>query len=190
MSIKISFMTIVLLKSCVKKSYPGGIQLFKESFPDATEDEFLYGLVYMSSGEAQETLDALSLNGIDAAKCCAVGDFMSGEIDHHPKIVFSNQGKDFPPVWVARYEDNRYLNMVTKKFCNSEEELRAELKDVPGVARAIPTRSDQQALIAIGGYFTVEAAVRACSLLCENSQEDMEWLARTRQHPEEKKYED
>ena len=80
--------------------------------------------------------------------------------------------------------DDRFLNMITKQFCHSEEELREQLQGIPGITRAIPTRVDGQALIASGGYFSVAAAVQVCNDLCRQRPEDLLWLQRLQQKGE------
>ena len=50
-----------------------------------------------------------------------------------------------------------YLNMITKSFCESEEELEAEIKHNRGYVRALNFMPEYD-LIAGGGYFSPEQA--------------------------------
>lgn len=103
MSIRIRFMTAVIKKSAVRKTYPEGETGFRHDFPHAQEDAYLFGLVSMSSGEMEETLEELAAKGLDLPSCCAVGEMFHGEFDACPDIEFYRSSGDWlSPAWEAR----------------------------------------------------------------------------------------
>ncbi len=102
MSIRIVFQMVVIKKSAVRKHYHGGEAAFRQAYPFASEDRYLFGIGSMSGGELGEILDALTAAGLDLPACAAVGDCIHGVINGRPDILFERISDGYSAQWSAR----------------------------------------------------------------------------------------
>jgi hypothetical protein len=100
MSIRIVFSTAVIKKTAVRRSYQGGEPAFRAAYPHASEDQQLFGLASMSTGEMGEIVDELIAAGLKLSSCFALGS--PCEIYPCPDIVFEKVADGFYPLWEAR----------------------------------------------------------------------------------------
>ena len=102
MAIPISFVTAVLTKNAIDSGFLGGLTGFLKSYPDATQDDELVGVAFMSGGELQEFVDSLTVKGFDVAQGVAVGEMFHGEWEACDGIEFVaiEPGRPFSP-WQA-----------------------------------------------------------------------------------------
>ncbi len=106
MSVRLRFMTALVRKDVLMQHFPGGIPAFQKSFAPAVEDESLYALCSMSSGELGEIIERLASTGFDTERFVAVGDMWGGPFNQVPGIVFEPGGPDGGmPQWSARGAD-------------------------------------------------------------------------------------
>ena len=59
MSVQLRFMTSIVRKDVLLQHFPGGIPAFQDAFAPAIEDESLYALCSMSSGELGEIIEKI-----------------------------------------------------------------------------------------------------------------------------------
>lgn len=114
MSIRIAFQMVVIKKSAVRKHYPGGEAGFRNAYPFAAEDRYLFGLGSMSGGELDEILQELTAAGLDLPGCAAIADCHQGAIEGHPDIRFERVSNEFFSQWSARLA------------CDDPDEMAAE----------------------------------------------------------------
>ncbi|MEF8760794.1 MAG: hypothetical protein V5B36_14035 [Candidatus Accumulibacter sp. UW25] len=86
MSIRAGFPTAVIKKSAVRRNFTGGEEAFRTAYPYASEDQQLFGIGSMSTGEMEEIIDELTAGGLRLSSCFAVGG--GGAIHPCPDIVF------------------------------------------------------------------------------------------------------
>ena len=159
MSIQISFMTLAVIKYEINARYPGGVESFKHRYPCSQEDDYLVGITSMSSGELRGLMTEIEEEIPELSEISAVGDVMVGEVVGHHNIEFTfDHDGSFGPKHMD-YRDYRYLNVDQKRLCESEGQLRDEIKGVKVIVRAIPTPSEAHILIAGGRYFSFQRAV-------------------------------
>lgn len=97
MSLPVTFLMIVLKKSAVHREFPCGEAGFRDRYPHAVEDRYLFGLGSMSGQELDEVLAELRAAGVDTSRSGAVADWQLGVISPHPDILFERCGPaDFP----------------------------------------------------------------------------------------------
>ena len=101
MSVPIHCITVVLKKSILESTYPGGLKSFLHGHPDGPRDESLVGVPFMSSGDVQSFLDVLRSVGFDLQTGCAVGDTFIGELEGCEGISFERLGRGLGAVWQA-----------------------------------------------------------------------------------------
>ena len=80
--------------------------------------------------------------------------------------------------------DYIYINMKTKAFCSSEEELRTQVENIPGVSRVVPMRGLNLAMVASGGYFKEEHVIEVFNDLCKSTSEGAVWKQRIQEKAE------
>ena len=178
MSIQISFMTLAVIKYEINERYPGGVESFKHRYPFSQEDDYLVGITSMSSGDLRGLMAEIEKEIPDLSEISAVGDMMVGEVVGHHNIEFTFDHDDsFGPKHMD-YKDYRYLNADQKHLCETEQQLRDEIREAGGVVRAIPTPSEAHTLIAGGRYFPVQRAVKICQEVCNQTGVGRQWLRR------------
>lgn len=103
MAIPVAILTAVIKKSEIEASYPGGLHQFLRDQPDASEDEHLFGVSFMSGGDLQEFIDSLGAKGVDVRVGLAIGEQFRGEWQSCEGIEFvaMQPGKPFSR-WEAR----------------------------------------------------------------------------------------
>lgn len=106
MSLRIRFLTAVLKKSAIRRHYPKASIGFRLDYPEALEDHYLFGLVFMSSEELQETLQRIGDTGLDLIESCTVGDQFIGPIEPHPHFEYQVTGIGSLSVWHVRLIDD------------------------------------------------------------------------------------
>lgn len=114
MSIRVVFQMVVIKKSAVRKHYPDGEAGFRNAYPFATEDRYLFGIGSMSGGEFGEILQVLTAAGLDLPGCAAIADCHQGPIKVRPDILFTQFSDGFAPYWEARL------------ICDDSDEMEAE----------------------------------------------------------------
>ena len=114
MSIRIVFQMVVIKKSAVRKHYPDGEAGFRNAYPFAAEDRYLFGIGSMSGGELEEILQELTAAGLDLPQCAAIADCHQGAIEKHPDIRFERVSNEFFSQWSARLA------------CDDPDEMAAE----------------------------------------------------------------
>lgn len=114
MSIRIAFQMVVIKKSAVRKHYPGGEAGFRNAYPFAAEDRYLFGLGSMSGGELDEILQELTAAGLDLPGCAAIADCHQGAIEGHPDIGFE------------RVSDEFLSQLSARLACDDPDEMAAE----------------------------------------------------------------
>jgi hypothetical protein len=106
MSVQLRFMTAIVRKDVLLQHFPGGIPAFQDAFAPAIEDESLYALCSMSSGELEEIVEKIANTGFDTERYIAVGDMWAGPFIEVPGIVFESGSSDNGmPQWSARGVD-------------------------------------------------------------------------------------
>ena len=106
MSVQLRFMTAIVRKDVLLQHFPGGIPAFQDAFAPAIEDESLYALCSMSSGELEEIVEKIANTGFDTERYIAVGDMWAGPFIEVPGIVFESGSSDNGmPQWSARGAD-------------------------------------------------------------------------------------
>ncbi|MEF8697707.1 MAG: hypothetical protein V5B33_00015 [Candidatus Accumulibacter sp. UW20] len=100
MSIRAGFPTAVIKKSAVRRNFTGGEEAFRTAYPYASEDQQLFGIGSMSTGEMEEIIDELTAGGLRLSSCFAVGG--GGAIHPCPDIVFEQVAGGMFPRWEAR----------------------------------------------------------------------------------------
>jgi hypothetical protein len=106
MSVPLRFMTAIVRKDDLSQHFPGGIPAFQDAFAPAIEDESLYALCSMSSGELGEIVEKLASSGFDTDRHVAIGDMWAGPFHEVPGIVFESGSSDNGmPQWSARSAD-------------------------------------------------------------------------------------
>jgi hypothetical protein len=104
MAIPVTFLTAVIKKSEIRASYPGGLDQFLRDHPDASRDEHLFGVSFMSGGEIQEFVDIPRSRGFDVRRGRAIGELFHGEWAPCDGIEFVRAGSEGPFTrWEARY---------------------------------------------------------------------------------------
>ncbi len=101
MAIQIHCMTVVLKKTAIESTYPGGLTWFLRCYPKAMRDERLVGVVFMSSADVEQFIDVLHAIGFDLANGCAVGDMHVGVLESCEGIQFTPIGKRRFDGWLA-----------------------------------------------------------------------------------------
>ncbi len=103
--IPIRQMTLLIKKSCLAQSYPGGVTGFLATHL-AREYEHLVRYISMSSGEIQQVLDGLRAVGVDIRQVCAIAEYSTGPWASRPGIDFytTSMPNARTPVWEARYD--------------------------------------------------------------------------------------
>ena len=101
MAIQIRFMTVVLKKSAIESTYPGGLTWFLRCYPKALRDEHLVGVAFMASSYVEQFIDVLHAIGFDLANGCAVGDMHVGVLESCEGIEFTPIGKRWTDGWSA-----------------------------------------------------------------------------------------
>jgi len=178
MSIQISFMTLAVIKYEINERYPGDVESFKHRYPFSQEDDYLVGITSMSSGELMGLMNEIKKEIPDLSDISAVGDMMVGEVVGHHNIEFTfDHDAPMAPKKMG-YKDRCYLNVDQKHLCETEQQLRDEIREAGGVVRAIPTPSEAHTLIAGGRYFPVQRAVKICQEVCNQTGVGRQWLRR------------
>ena len=102
MSIKLSFLSAVMRKQDLANHFPGGLAAFEQTFHPAIQDDDLYALWSMSSGELGETVEKIAAAGFDTSRLVALGDMWSGPFNSVAGIAFtSDDASGIMPVWYA-----------------------------------------------------------------------------------------
>lgn len=101
--IPIRQMTLLIKKSCLAQSYPGGVACFLATHL-AREYEHLVRYISMSSGEIQQVLDGLIAVGVGINQACAIAEYSSGPVMSCPGIDFYTTSMPNAkwPLWEAR----------------------------------------------------------------------------------------
>ena len=103
MSIPLRFMTAIVRKDVIATFYPGGLTLFQQTFNPVIEDNCLYAISSMSSGELGEIVEKLGSTGFDTDRHVAIGDMWAGPFHEVSGIVFETEHTDAVfPQWFAR----------------------------------------------------------------------------------------
>lgn len=107
--VPIRFVTVVLKKSEIESSYPGGLSGILERFPDALRDERLIGLVSTSAGEAEGLVSELRSAGLDMDKGAALADPVAGPLWTATGIAFQcrRPSRKRDRGWIALAVDHR-----------------------------------------------------------------------------------
>ena len=101
--IPIRQMTLLIKKSCLAQSYPGGVAGFLATHL-AREYEHLVRYISMSSGEIQQVVDGLIAVGVDINQACAIAEYSTGPVMSCPGIDFytTSMPNARVPAWEAR----------------------------------------------------------------------------------------
>lgn len=102
MTIQISFLTVLVKKSAVKRYYHGGEDGFRQDFPHSPEDAYLFGVKCMSGGDTQSVIDQIKQKGLMLGSAFAVADMFAGPIEANPHFEFRTTSLDYPPRWEAQ----------------------------------------------------------------------------------------
>ncbi|MCU0843010.1 MAG: hypothetical protein MUC79_15035 [Thiobacillaceae bacterium] len=96
----IHFITLVIPRASLDASHPGGVSGFLERYPHARQDRDFICLVFMSDGEAWDTLDELRASGVEGGLCC----WTRGPLAACPGVEFFATGDrhELHPGWHAR----------------------------------------------------------------------------------------
>lgn len=105
------FTTLVMKKSAIRSTYPGGLGRFQRDYPRTLEEGDLIGLVFMSTGELWETVEVLRGQGYDM-DAYGVLDASAGPIMSCPGVEYFTvdvsmlaldwRAWAFAPLWRAR----------------------------------------------------------------------------------------
>jgi hypothetical protein len=101
--IPIRQMTLLIKKSFLGQSYPGGVAGFLATH-HAREYEHLVRFVSMSYGDIQQVLDGLCAVGVDVEQACAIAECHTGPVASCPGIDFYTTSMPNAkwPSWEAR----------------------------------------------------------------------------------------
>jgi hypothetical protein len=103
MAVKLRFMSAIIRKDAIAEHFPGGDHAFRKTFQPEIEDEGLYALCSMSSGELEEIVETLRSSGFDTDRHVAIGDMWAGPFHEVSGIVFETEHTDAVfPQWFAR----------------------------------------------------------------------------------------
>lgn len=106
MSVTLRFTTAIIRKDAIANHFPGGTPAFVKAFAPAIEDDGLYALCSMSSGELGEIVESMRLAGFDTDRHVAIGDMWAGPFHDVPGIVFESVATDNRMLqWLARCAD-------------------------------------------------------------------------------------
>lgn len=65
MAVELEFASVIVRKSALERTHPGGIDGFvRRALPNFVEDDLLVRVAYMSTGEASELIEELAHAGI------------------------------------------------------------------------------------------------------------------------------
>jgi hypothetical protein len=111
MAIPVFKITVAIKKSSVRREYPGGIPGFRNDYPDATEDGYIFGLARTTDSEIIEVLQQIGNAGISLIESCTVGDQHLGPIERHPHFDYSTTDSRSERGWDVRLidDDSRVL---------------------------------------------------------------------------------
>lgn len=102
-AVKISFFSIVVLKSAIIEKYRGGEISFMNDFPCSVQSEHLYRLCVMSGSELEESVLKLENNGLSRETSIAIGEMIHGKLEGSQDILFTNMNPNgLVPRWFAR----------------------------------------------------------------------------------------
>ena len=97
----ISFYTIVVKRSAVVRSYPGGPEDFDRALEPSRRNRELFGFVRMSPADVDWTLDKLFAAGLVPGVDLAIGEMHHGPLLECPGVAFRSDGIEFVPKWTA-----------------------------------------------------------------------------------------
>jgi len=97
----ISFYTIIVKRSAVVRSYPGGPEEFDRVLEPSRSNRDLFGVVRMSPTDADWTLDKLFVADLVPGVDLAVGEMHHGPLLTCPGVAFRPNGMEFVPEWTA-----------------------------------------------------------------------------------------
>lgn len=97
----ISFYTIIVKRSAVVRSYPGGPVEFDRALEPSRSNRELFGVVRMSPADVDWTLDKLFAAGLVPGVDLAVGEMHHGPLLTCPGVAFRSNGVEFVPEWTA-----------------------------------------------------------------------------------------
>ena len=102
MSIQLKFLSGIVRKADIAAYYPGGCLAFESRHLIGEEDDELYAIFSMRSGELMERIEAIKLDGFDTDRFVAIGDAWHGTIRHAEGIRFYVEWRDtIPATWYA-----------------------------------------------------------------------------------------
>jgi hypothetical protein len=97
----ISFYSVVVKRSAVARSYPGGVEEFDRTFGAARSSDALSVMVAMSLSDVDWRLDRLFAAGLIPGADIAVAEMHHGPLLTCPGVAFSSNGIEFTPKWSA-----------------------------------------------------------------------------------------
>jgi len=100
--IPIRFFTAVIKVDAIARRYPGGLSAFDAASPADAAHPTLRSIAAMSLDDMGGVVEQLEASGLALWEDIAIGDMMHGELVACPGVVFSNEGDEFMPQWVAR----------------------------------------------------------------------------------------
>ena len=114
MTINLSFISIIALKSAIKEHYKGGLEGFAKEYPTHVHDEHLVGLNFMSQGEADEVMSSLLLNGLLPGRDLGMSERTYGWLMENPNIQINVTFTD--DLGFDQYNEAEYVEVKRPAF--------------------------------------------------------------------------
>lgn len=100
-AVPVSLFSIIVKKSAVARSYPGGPIAFDKTLGPAKGSDTLYLLSCMSLGDVDSVLNRLFAQGLIPGLDLAVAEMSLGPLLECPGVTFVSEG-DFPACWAVK----------------------------------------------------------------------------------------
>ncbi|MBN8519996.1 MAG: hypothetical protein J0L71_19545 [Candidatus Accumulibacter sp.] len=100
MALRTVFVSAIIKKAAIRRTYQGGEASFRADYPQASEDQQLFALASVSTCEMAKIVEALTTTGLKLGSCFALASPWG--IDTCPDIRIEQVTGGMFPIWEAR----------------------------------------------------------------------------------------